>query len=396
MAYNKFESPVKTENFDQAVTDNKPVIQEGANYYLTSDVKNTGNGFSLYKYAEASNKSDEKIATFPWESYGVVSKSAKSHSYIVWTRNGVGGEGEEKIQILDVASAKLEPLFDIEKDVTLGNFDYGDSAVSADGSKFAYARNYVKEEGNLYGELWVFDFNTKEQKQIGSKLSLKENELVSVKSWRDEDSEIVLQVVGSNDKEISGDIYQVNISKGEFAKVTKPDAKNVQGFLNGVISPDHDQWLYQFCTQPDDAVRSGNKGFDDACTSGTELRTYDFTTKQTKTVYQNLRFDKDPDKSTLQTFKSFVWQDSKTIVAAVPGAILSIPLGNPDKTEEILTFEDNGTASLRSRVIVLVSANVGEIIFNQSLDSVVYDRVSNKAVIVNPLHQQRSISAWLD
>lgn len=352
------------------------IIPHGTSYYLAHDKENTDT--LVYKYSPNSSEPDEKIGAIAEKNIIILGDYTKPYWYVTGNTDG------NKLQLLDATTAKLQPLFDLPAQATTGQV-----AVSEDKKYLAYTRIYGTDGENGHGEVWLYNIETKEQKQLGEKFALSMNQGISILGWRDNDQQLIIKALIADGGGYGGNIYVADVKTGELTKLPEVD-------VLGKLSPNHDLFLYDVCVTFDTATQSGEDGYERACSSGAELRTYDFTTQQTKTVYQNLRYNDFTNKSTLRTFMSYVWQDDKTIVAAVPGALLSIPVGSPEKAEEIFTYDRGEPAKFKNNFVYLNRANAGSVIFTREDNWYVLDRVSQKLVNVSVNSRNQTISAWLN
>lgn len=382
-AYSAYSKPAPAPVVETPQEPEEKIIPEGTRYYLAYNEDDTE--ARIYRYSENSSEPDEKIASIPQKNLSIIGKYTKPYTYV--THDAVGN----KLQLLDATTGKLEQFFDVPKTSIVGQV-----AVSEDKKFLAYGRTYEGGEKDGYGELWLYNIETKEQKQLGEKIPLKLYQVISVIGWRDNDSKLVVSAVGGDAGAVWGDIYEADTQTGKLTTLTKPEDANLMGFLFGRLSPDANQWLYEFCATPDTEVREKNDGFFEACTSGAELRIYDFVSQQTKTIYQNFRYEDNVDKSALRTFMSYVWQDNKTIIAAVPGALLSIPVSTPDKTTEILSYDRFTPQDFKNDFLNIDSATPGSIVFSRSETWHVFDRVSQKLVNINTFDRKERITVWLN
>lgn len=366
-------------------TESEPVpVPDGARYYLAYDSADYTEA-RIYQYSKDGDKPDSKVGAIAQKNLGVLGKYIKPYTYVV-------GVPDNKLQILDATTAKLEPLFELP-DLALVR----DVAVSNDKKWLAYGRNFEGGEKGGSGELWLYNLETKEQKQLVKKTELGMYQGFSVLGWRDNDKEIIVSALGGDAGAIWGDIYQVNIEAGTLEKILPVAEKDRTGFITGQLSPSGEKWLFQYCAQPDQAAIDKSEGFGvQPCTSGTELRTYEFGTEQTKTVYRNLRYDNNVDKSTLRTFMSVLWQDDDTIVAAVPGAILGIPVGSPDKTTELVVYDRGTPQNFINNSVNLIEATPEHLVYVRSDNWFVLNRTSQKISDLNSISRGEAINFWLD
>ncbi len=385
IAYTAFSKPASAPAVEtQQVVEKKPAtVQSDTRYYLASDSEFTE--ARVYQYSE---KGDEKIGTIKQKNLFIAGKYTEPYTYVVNSNDG-------KLQILDATTAKLEPLLDLEDPTAVVR----DVALSGDKKLLAYARNYEGSEKNKPGgEIWTYNVETKEKKQIVKRTELGIYQGFSILGWRNDDKELIVSALGGDAGAVWGDIYQVTIATGKIDVVNPVEEKDKVGFITGVLSPDSNLWLFEYCADVDEVAqeKDGENFFAVPCASGTELHTYNFGTKDIKTVYQNLRYDNNVDKSMLRTFMSEVWQDDKTIIAAVPGAILSIPLGSPDKATELVTYDRYNPQNFKNNYVNLIEANDKQLVYTRAESWFVFDRDSQKIIDLNAEARKESINSWLN
>jgi hypothetical protein len=384
--YMQFSKPVTTTTVPTPAHEDAQV-KSGTSFYLAVDSEgdsNTEKTTRLYQYDPNATADDNKIAQTNAKFFDVLTKYNQPYTYIA-------SSADHKFYTLNAATGKIEQLFELDQDPMSREV-----AVSDDKQWLAYARNYEgSEAGKSGGEIWLYNFETKEQKQLVKKTELGLYEGFSVLGWRNNDKEIIVSGLGGDAGATWGDIYDVSIATGELVKVNPLPEKDATDFLRGSLSPDGDKWLYAHCEKPDTgSTQAGGSNYG-ACVSGTELRTYDFNTKDIKTVYQNLRYDNNADKNSLRVIGDYKWEDNNTIVAAVPGAILEIALTN-SKAEEVYTFDQYKPQDFSNHPIQLRNASKDQIVFNRDDNWEVYDRASNKLVVINKSKDKETIIHWLD
>ncbi len=375
-AYSQYTKPSSAPVVQAPPEPEEKTIPEGTAFYLGHDEKNTET--IVYKYSPNSSEPDEKIGTIPEKNIIVLGDYINPYTYVTSNTDG------NKLQTLDATTAKLQPLFDLPAQAITRAV-----SVSADKKYLAYSRIYGSETETGHGELWLYNLETKEQKKLGEDFALALYQTMNVSAWRDNDKQLILKVWVADGAGYAGNIYTADVQTGKLEKVNEPD-------VLGQLSPNHDLILYDGCVTPDAAAQSAENGYERACASGAELFTYDFTTKQVKSVYHNLRYDTNANKSTLRTFMSYLWQDDKTIIAAVPGALLSIPLGSPEKTTEIFSYDRVDPAKFKDNFVYLEKANSGTIIFSREDNWYILDRISQKLVNLSVDARKETISTWLN
>jgi Galactose oxidase, central domain len=361
---------------EQSKTETKISLNNA--YYLTYDVPNYETA-SIYQYS-GDGKPDILTGQIKEKNLELLGKYVKPYTYIV------KGEGS-KLQILDASSAKLDPLFDIPDNAIIR-----DTQLSSDNLWLAYGRSYEDGENKSYGEIWLYNLETKEQKQIGAKIPLSMYQAISIVGWRNNDTELIVSAIGGDAGAIWGDIFQVNVPSNKIDKLTVVADKEANGFVAGRLSPSKDQWLFQYCEKPD----TGEDNSLVPCPDGTQLRTYDFGTKELKTVYQNLRYADNADKNILRTFMDYEWQDDGTIIAAVPGAMLSISTKETDKATELFTYNRSNPQDFKNSYIGLQNDVGGRIVFNRAESWFVFDYDSKKIIDLNPASRNEAIYYWLE
>ncbi|HEX3099749.1 MAG TPA: hypothetical protein VHQ41_02130, partial [Patescibacteria group bacterium] len=77
------------------------------------------------------------------------------------------------------------------------------------------------------------------------------------------------------------------------------------------------------------------------------------------------------------------------------GAILEIALTN-SKAEEVYTFDQYKPQDFSNHPIQLRNASKDQIVFNRDDNWEVYDRASNKLVVINKSKDKETIIHWLD
>lgn len=373
-----------TVEIQQEVKEEVPVeVKSDTRYYLASPTE--GKETKVYKYSDGT---DTLVGKIDQGSLSVIGNYVRPYTYLVNFNFG-------KLQILDATTAKIEPLFDLKDP----NIQIREVALSSDKKWLAYGRNFEGVDGKGWsGELWLYNIETKEQKQIGKQIELGLYQGFSILGWRNGDKELVVSALGGDAGAVWGDIYVANIETGKMDKIDPIEKKDKVGFITGILSPNHDKWLFEYCAQPDKAAiekADGITGYT-PCISGTELRTYDFGTKEIKTVYKNLRYDNNGDKNMLRTFMSKRWRDDKTIIAAVPGAILSIPVGNPDKTTELVTYDRSNPQKFADNFVSIVNADGKQIVYIKDETWYVFNYKSEKVTDLNPAVRKEFINSWLD
>lgn len=339
----------------------------------------------LYQYSGNSEVADVKIGDVDQKPFRIIGKHIASHKYF-------GVNNANDVFIFDATSGKSENLFTMESNGLLREV-----AVSKDGNLLAYARNYEGSgTGKSGGEIWTYNLETKEQKQLVAKTELGLYQGFSILAWRNNDAELIVSGLGGDAGATWGDLYQVNTATGALTKVNAGAEKDRMDFLRGRLSPNGNLWLYTFCAQPDTAVRE-KEGlpFGNACTSGTELRTYDFATKQTKKVYQNLRYDNNVDKSSLRTFMSYDWQDDATVIAFVPGQAMSIAI-NSGTVTELFKYDGSNPQNFVNNYKQIESATKDYVVFYSDEGWFIYNYNSRKLTSLNVSARNETVSNWLD
>lgn len=370
----------------ESETEHKPV-EPGANYYLVREFGEVGKSPKtwLYQFFADADTADKQILETSAKNLYVLADYLNPYTYITATTS------DSNLKVLDVSTGKLEPLFDLPSDVFVR-----DVAISKDKQWLAYGRNYEgSENGKGSGEIWLYNLQTKEQKQLVKKTELGLYQGFSVLGWRDNDKELIVNDLGGDAGQTWGDIYQVNAETGQYKKVTPVAEKNKMEFLRGELSPSGDKWLFEFCTQPDASANDDVPNYN-PCASGTELRTYDFGTQQTKTVYHNLRYDNNVDKNILRTFMSYIWQDDENIVAAAPGALLAIPANGNAKAEELHAYDRYNPQNFKNHYRQLQSAGSDYIVFSDDAGWHVLNRSTKKLLSIDLSSNRQDIIGWLD
>ncbi len=346
-------------------------------YFLASD--NNAAETRVYKYSQGV---DTKIGTIKEKYITVLGKFTDPYTYVVASNSG-------KVYVLDATTAKMELLLENTDPLVM----IRQTALSSDKKWLAYA---LTTEGEKKGsEIWLYNTETKEKKQLVKKTELGMYQGFSILGWRNEDQELIVSSLGGDGGGIWGDIHQVNIVTGKIEVVNPVEEKDKRGFITGQLSPDGEMWLYEYCAI-EDKSEVENMGFMQPCTTGAELQAYEFATKTIKKVYQNLRYDNNVKKNSLRTFMSYDWIDNKTIIAAVPGAILSIPWGNPDQTKELVTYDRTDPAKFADNYVSLVSADEKGVVYQRGESWFVFDRETEKITDLNPQARAENISSWLD
>jgi hypothetical protein len=348
-------------------------------YYTTTD--NTSKETHLYSYMGSSDIPDIKVGDINTNALGVHGKYIEPNTYVVST-------DDTKIQILDAKTGDLETLVGLDSQGYLR-----ETAVSNDKKWLAYG---LTQEGTPNtSDIWLYNIETKEKKQLVKKTELGTYQGFSVLGWRNDDQELIVSALGGDAGAMWGDIYQVTVATGVMTKVTPASTAAMPYFIRGTLSPNNNVWLYTFCTTPE-RESDGMFTASEPCTTGTEIRTYDFSTKQTKTVFHNLRFDNNINKNLLRSVLSMLWLDDKTIIAAIPGAIIEIDAGSKDKVTDLLMFDRNDPSAFKTNYISLVSASPEQIVFMRENGAQVLDRVSKKVELLNTDARSEFFSNWLD
>ena len=379
-----------TKPISVVVPEEKPVQEEevkvkaGASFYLTMDSEGDSavdKAVRLYQYSQDSSEEDKQILEIKEKNFSVIGEMG-DFRYIV--------NSENKISLLDASKGKIDLLFELAENPLIR-----DVAVSEDKQWLAYARNYEGNEANgkSGGSIWLYNFETKEQKEIVKKTELGVYQGFSINGWRNSDKELIVSGLGGDAGAVWGDIYQVNIATGELVKVNPVVEKDKMDFLRGDLSPDGNKWVYSHCEQPD--VASREKDNYGACTSGAELRVYDFGTKEVKPIYQNLRYDNNEDKSVLRTFGEYKWEDDNNIIAVVPGAILDISSGTK-KVEEVYLFDLYDPMAFKNRYMSLMDVSEDQVVFYRDDAWQVFDRASQKLVNIDKKKQKETLLHWLN
>lgn len=354
-------------------------IPAGTAYYLASDSE-SGEA-RLYQFNADTAQPDKKIAEIKEKNVFVLGKYVAPYTYVI----NIGND----LLILDAKTGKTEKLF------TLPDKTYTRAvAVSSDKQWLAYAQNYEgSDNGKSGGEIFVYNIETKEQKQIVKKTELGLYQGYSILGWRDNDKELIVNDLGGDAGAVWGNLSQVNVATGTVTKVAPLPEKEAMDFLRGQLSPDGNKWLFEHCEKPD-LTKSEGIG-DRACASGAELRTYDFDTKEIKTVYQNLRYDNNVEKNSLRVFIDFIWQDDSNIIASVPGAILDISIGT-GKAEEIYKFDGSNPQNYKNHYLQIENVNSNQIVFTDEGNWNILDLKSGKVILVNKIKDKEVISYWLN
>lgn len=384
IGYYYFSKPVSV-----VVPEEKPVEQEevkvkaGTSFYLTMDSEGDSSvekAVRLYQYSANSSEDDEQILEIKEKFFDVIGEVGE-YKYIVSAVN--------KIYLLDASKAKVDLLFELAENPLIR-----DVSVSEDGKWLAYGRNYEgAENGKSGGAIWLYNFETKEQKELVKKTELGLYQGFGVNGWRNSDKELIVSGLGGDAGATWGDIYQVNVATGSIAAVNPVTEKNKMDFLRGNLSPDGDKWVYAHCEQSD--VASQEKDNYGACASGTELRVYDFGTKEIKTVYQNLRYDNNENKSALRVFLGYEWQDDNNIIAVAPGAILDISVSSK-KVEEVYLFDQFDPMAFKNRWLQIMDVTEDQIVFYRDDSWYVFDRTSQKLIGIDKKKQKETILHWLN
>ncbi len=384
LGYYYFTKPVSV-----VVPEEKPVEKEevkvkaGTNFYVTMDSEGDSSvdkAVRLYQYSTNSNEDDKQILETKEKFFDVIGEVG-DYEYVVSAVN--------KLYLLDAAKGKVDLLFELVENPLIRGV-----SVSEDKKWLAYARNFEgAPSGKSGGSIWLYNFETKEQKEIVKKTELGLYQGFGINGWRNSDKELIVSGLGGDAGATWGDIYQVNVATGELVKVNPVPEKDKMEFLRGNLSPDGDKWVYSHCEQPDAAALE--KDGSNACTSGAELRVYDFGTKEIKTVYQNLRYDNNVDKSSLRVFLDYKWQDNNNIVAVVPGAILDISSGSK-KVEEVYLFDQFEPMAYRNRWLQLMDVTEDQIVFYRDNVWQVFDRTSQKLITIDKKKQKETILHWLN
>jgi hypothetical protein len=347
-------------------------------YYSTTD--NEGKLTHIYSYSGLSNVPDVKVGDIQTNALSISGKYLDPYTYIVGTENG-------KVQVLNAMTAKLTPLFDIEPKALMR-----ETAISSDKKWLAYGLN--TEGTPNYGEIWLYNIETKEKKQLVKKTELGTYQGFSILGWRNDDQELIVSSLGGDAGAVWGDIYQVNAVTGELTKVAPVEKGPMNYFIRGVLSPDSGKWLFTYCDKPE-VNPTDQFAASEPCTSGAELRAYDFATKKINKVYQNIGYDNNVDKNMLRSILSFIWQDDKTIVAAVPGVILEISTTGSEPIE-LVTFDRYNPQNFKNNYISIMAASKERIVFSRENGPQVFDRVSKKIEVLNLDGRNENLSSWLD
>ncbi len=351
-----------------------------AGYYLAHG---PGEQLNLYSYSSDPRFSDAKVTGVDALSVNVLGKYMQPDSYLVSTDGG-----GKAIQIFNVKTGKLETL------VETGEQGYLRSvAVSSDSKWLAYGLTY---EGNPnMSDLWLYNLETKEKKELIKKTQQQTYQGYSVLAWRNNDKELIVSALGGDAGAVWGDIYQVNVETGAATKVTPVPAAAMNYFIRGTLSPDGNLWAYTFCQTPE---KNSTEIFaaSEPCTTGTEIRTYDFTTKQTKTVFHNLRFDNNVDKNKLRSVLDMKWQNDKTLIAAIPGAIVELDVSAKDKFIDLLIFDRTNPQNFKSNYLSLLSVSSERIVFMRENGPQVFDRLSKKTTVLNFDTRGEDLQYWFN
>lgn len=353
----------------------------GAN---SSSTDSSGKLVRLYNYMGSSDTPDVKIADINSNVINVLGKYIKPNTYLVST-------SEPGIKILNAKTGQLESLINIDNQGVPR-----DVAISSDHKWLAYGLTYEgTDDTSRTSELWLYNLETQQKKVLVEKTEMTKHQGFAVLGWRNDDQELIVSALSEDDGVVSGDIYQVMVATGDMTKVTPASSTAMPYFIRGVLSPDNNVWAYTFCEKPDTGI-SNPITTSQPCTSGSEIRTYNFGTKQTESVFQNLRFENSPDKNLLRSVLSLVWQDDKTIVAAIPGAIIEIDANAKDKVVDLVRYDLNDPTMFQKNQIHLISATPEQIVFERNQGAQVFDRVSKKIEVLNTEARSETFSSWLN
>ncbi len=386
--YIQFSKPTATPAPVPAPVKEDVKVKSGTSFYLATESDGDSSverATRLYQYSADSATQDVQILETKEKFFDVLTKYNQPYTYIA--KNATN-----KFFILDANAGKIDLLFELAEDPMVREV-----AVSEDKTMMAYARNFEgSENGKSGGSIWTYNFETKTQKEIVKKTELGLYQGFSVLGWRDNDKELIVSGLGGDAGATWGDIYQVNIATGAMVKVMPVAEKNQMEFLRGTLSPNGDKWLYTHCEQPDEVAREKEGEFNGgACISGTELRTYDFGTKDIKTVYKNLRYENNNDKNILRVVMDYKWESNTNIIASVPGAILAITIGK-DVAEEIYLFDRYVPQNFKNNYLQLRNVNKNQLVFNDGENWKIFDRNSDKLVELNRDNKKETIIHWLD
>lgn len=358
----------------------KPAVNIGA-YYLTAN--NEGKVARVYGYTGNSAAPDIKVADIDTNTVSILGKYTEPHTYLA----AIGGKSD--IYILDAVTGKTDVL--VKND---GEGYLRQAAISNDKKWLAYGLTY--EGDTPTSDLWLFNLETKERKELIEKTPQQTYQGYAVLGWRNDDQELIVSALGGDAGAVWGDIYQVNVTTGTAAKVTPVPTAAMNYFIRGTLSPNGNLWAYTFCQTPDKTDGEPVPAASEPCTTGAEIRTYDFTTKQTQTVFHNLRFETNNDKNLLRSVLSMLWQDDRTLVAAIPGAVIEIDATAKDKVTDLFTFDRYNPQNFQTSYVGLLAASPAQIVFTRDEEPQVYDRVSKKTEVLNIGDRGEIFSAWLN
>lgn len=352
-------------------------------YYLVYRNNLSGSGVnSLYQYAGNSIIPDVKIADLSDTSLSVHGEHFETGKYLISVNDS------SNIEVLDTKTGKVEILLTMEEQGYIR-----DTAISSNKQWLAYGVTYV---GNPYvSDLWLYNFQTKEKKQLVKKTELNIYQGFSVLGWRNDDQELIVSALGGDAGAVWGDIYQITVATGALTKIAPASTAAMPYFIRGVLSPNKNVWLYTFCAVPEKNPES-QFAASEPCTSGTEIRTYDFTTKETKTVFHNLRYENNINKNELRSVLSMQWQNDKTIIVAIPGAIIELEANAKDKVTDLLTLDNNDPSEFKNNYISIFAVSPGRIVFLRENGANIFDRVSKKVEALNTEARSESFTNWLD
>lgn len=355
-------------------------------YYLTSNPSDTT--INLYGHNKGSSFPDTKIASFKSPAISVLGKYIEPNTYLVNLNVSPG-----KMEVLNAETGKIETLLEVDPS---GYFRA--VAISEDKKWLAYG---ITTEGQPNSsEIWLYNLETKQKKVLVPKTEQKIYQGYAILGWRNDDQELIVSALGGDAGAIWGDVYQVNVTSGTMTKVTPVPDSAMHNFLRGKLSPDGNSWLYQYCQTPtkENAQNSTETdGFGGVgCDSGAELRTYNFATKKTSSVYHNNRYSDNTKKSSLQTIIDFIWQDDSNVLAVVPGAIIKLSVGSSETSEKVLyEFDSINPMEYQHNPINLISASTGQVVFSHNEGIEILDLVSQKIEHLILNGTKESFSDWL-
>jgi WD40 repeat protein len=366
------------------VKQEEPKPQASPYYYLAPLNVHSGNdtqlSVNLYNFLNSGETPDKLVKNLGSSVVGVVGKYLGRNHHVVTTYL------DNKVLDLDVTNGEMKELFTMPERSSLRSV-----ALSSDGQWLAYGRNYEGVDNG--GEIYLFNPETKEQKELVKRTKLDTYVGYSVLGWRNNDKQLVVAALGGDAGPIWGDIYLVDAVTGEMVAVAPLPENQKMAFLRGSLSPDSDRWLYSICEKPGQAP---DDGLTEPCPAGAELRVYDFDSKQTKVIYQNTRYGNNTNAAILRTIMSFVWQDDTTIVAAVPGGLLQLNATGSGEPVELLTYDGTDPQEFTRNYTTLFDADENLVVYQRDQDIFVFNKKTKKVTGLNLAGRQEYLAHWFE